>query len=629
VQIENARCAENLIESQYRAIIEIEGDAMRSRFRFQTLTAQITVLVLITLAVFTLALGLTAFQITRDRLEEIAIVNLQALASARQAAIEGQLQHYFGHLEGFLQPNLEADVTALLVADSEEWAALHAELVAGLRREQASDPHVKWTEIADTTGTVIAATAAEREGLRHDDSSVFLEGQKHAFVSDPFAELEEIYLELSTPLRDARNDTVGVLILRLDAERLLTITGNYTGLGDTGETALGVRRGDKVHFLVPLRFDPNLSAIVPIPVDGDRARPMIHATAGQSGWTRAPDYRGVQVIAAYRPIALTGWGLVVKQDEAEAFAGISRLRLNLLLGSGVLLLLSAVVIVPLARTFTWPLRDLERATRRVAAGDLTTHVPVSELDEVGQLAESFNAMVIRLREAHDELAHSNQELASFAYVVSHDLKAPLRGIASLSQWLAEDLAEALEGDQREQMRLLRERVRRMDALIDGLLEYSRVGRVRSPTVPVDVGVLLVKVIDAVHPPDGIHVTVPPPMPTLKTDELRLSRVFQNLIENAVRYHPGPQGSVEVACRDAGARWEFSVSDDGTGIEPRHHERIFQIFQSLHPQDDAESTGIGLALVKKIVEEHGGRVWVESDGMPGQGATFRFTWLKEE
>lgn len=596
-----------------------------SRIRFQTLTARITALILTAMTVFTLVLGLTAYNFTRDWLSETAITNLEALASARQTAVEIQLHNYMEGLNSFIQPDLEADVR-LLAAGGAEHETRHAELVASLKREQTVYPYLESVQVVDLGGTVIAATAAEREELQVGNSATFAEGQIRAFVSEPFAESGEIFIELSRPLRDEQNNTIAVLMLRFNAQELIAITGDYTGLGESGETVLGSRRGEEIHFLAPLRFDPNLSEIEPVPANGERARPMIHATAGQSGLTQAPDYRGVQVIAAYRPIELTGWGVVIKQDVDEAFAGVSRLQNVLFLGLGMVLFLGVVIITPLVRTFTRPLRELEQATRRVAGGDPTASVPIDFQDEVGQLAGSFNTMVTRLREAHDELERSNQELTAFAYVVSHDLKAPLRGIANLSEWLEEDLAGKLGKDQREQIRLLRGRVGRMDALINGLLEYSRVGRVRTPVIDIDMESLLVRVIDTVNPPDQIRVHVTTPMPTCRADELRLSQVFQNLIDNAVKFHPGPQGKVEVTCRDAGDNWEFSVSDDGLGIEPRYHKRIFQIFQSLHPRDDAESTGIGLALVKKIVEDQGGNVWVVSD-KPGQGATFKFTWPK--
>lgn len=167
----------------------------------------------------------------------------------------------------------------------------------------------------------------------------------------------------------------------------------------------------------------------------------------------------------------------------------------------------------------------------------------------------------------------------------------------------------------------------MDALINGLLDYSRIGRARNPEVAVAVETLLVRVIDSISPPEGILISVTTKMPWLQTDELHLIQVFQNLIGNAVNYHPGPQGNIEISSRDQGDFWEFAVRDDGLGIEPRHHERIFQMFQSLQTNQDVDSTGIGLALVRKIVEEHDGKVWVESQGVHGQGSIFRFTWPK--
>ncbi|MFQ5944164.1 MAG: ATP-binding protein [Anaerolineales bacterium] len=600
---------------------------MRSRFRMQTLAARITILVLASLTIITFALGLTVFQITSDWLQNETVANLEAIASARQATIESELRHYQSDTKSFVHPNLETHIDEMLSSESEMQEILHEEVVASLRREQIGNPLIEWAQVVDLSGMVILSTLSDREGIQIGNSPTFLEGMTRLFISDPFPEAGKIYLELAHPLRDGENDTIAVLILRFSARNLLAVTGDYTGLGVSGEIVLGARRGDKIHFLVPLRFDPNLSEIEPVTTAGERARPMIHATAGQSGVTRALDYRDVRVIAAYRPIELAEWGLVVKQDEQETFAGVAQLRTSLLTSSGMLLLLSVLITLPLVSASTRQLRELEQATKRVASGDLSTSVPISKLDEVGQVGEAFNRMVNRLREAYEELAEKNQELASFAYVVSHDLKAPLRGIDSLAKWLEEDLADTLADKTLSNMRLIRTRVERMHALIDGLLEYSRVGRFFSSDVMVDINNLLLRVIDILDPPGNIQIEVDSDMPSVAADELRLTQVFQNLIENAVKYHPGPTGRVKISWVDSDPYWEFSVKDDGDGIEPRQHERIFQIFQSLQANADAASTGIGLALVRKIVEDRGGKVWVVSKGVPGEGSTFRFTWPK--
>jgi signal transduction histidine kinase len=153
-----------------------------------------------------------------------------------------------------------------------------------------------------------------------------------------------------------------------------------------------------------------------------------------------------------------------------------------------------------------------------------------------------------------------------------------------------------------------------------------VGRVREAVATVDLNQVLAEVLDLLAPPPGITITVAPDLPTVAGEPTRLQQLFHNLISNAIKYMHRPDGQVTVSCQDDGSHWRFAVADNGPGIEPRHFERIFQLFQTLAPRDRVESTGVGLALVKKIVEMYRGRVWVES--APGAGATFYFTWPKE-
>ena len=220
-----------------------------------------------------------------------------------------------------------------------------------------------------------------------------------------------------------------------------------------------------------------------------------------------------------------------------------------------------------------------------------------------------------------------RELDQFAYVASHDLKAPLRGIANLAQWIQDDTGDRLAAESIEHMRLLQGRVHRMEALIDGILAYSRAGRVLKSPEAVDTGTLVREVIELLAPPSGVTIHVPPQMPTLNAERVPLQQVFLNLIGNAVKYTRAarPDAVIRIDWRDAGDSFEFSVSDNGPGIEPEYHERIWGIFQTLAPRDKVEGTGIGLSVVRKIVETRGGSVSVESS--PGQGAIFRFIWRK--
>ena len=222
------------------------------------------------------------------------------------------------------------------------------------------------------------------------------------------------------------------------------------------------------------------------------------------------------------------------------------------------------------------------------------------------------------------LQRSNQDLDQFAYVASHDLKAPLRGIANLSQWLEEDLGDAVNDSARSQLGLLRNRVHRMEALIDGILEYSRAGRTSTTPERVSVQRVIADVLDLLQPPAHVHVDVAPDLPVLTTERLLLQQVFLNLIGNAVKHAGGvAEPRISIGTRHTPDGMSFTVSDNGPGIAPAFHDRIWGIFQTLQPRDKVEGTGIGLALVKKIVQTRGGRVWLES--AEGAGATFGFTW----
>jgi signal transduction histidine kinase len=224
------------------------------------------------------------------------------------------------------------------------------------------------------------------------------------------------------------------------------------------------------------------------------------------------------------------------------------------------------------------------------------------------------------------LEKSNRELDQFAYVASHDLKAPLRGIANLSQWIEDDLGDRLDDQTRAHLNLLRGRVVRLENLIGGILAYSRAGRDSSELATVDVGALITEVWELLAPPETAALELATPMPHLKTSRVQLQQILLNLIGNALKYNGDRALRITVAVRRSGRRWEFSVSDDGIGIAPEFADKIWGLFQTLERRDKIESTGIGLSVVRKIVESQGGATTVESE--LGRGATFSFTWTAE-
>ena len=243
---------------------------------------------------------------------------------------------------------------------------------------------------------------------------------------------------------------------------------------------------------------------------------------------------------------------------------------------------------------------------------ITTQMDVSER----VAAEAQEAKLI------ERIAMANRELKDFAYVISHDLRAPLRGVNSIAHWLVDEYADKLDAEGKELIDLLLGRVQRMEQMINGVLEYARIGHDQTMRDEVDVRALIDQIVQDIVPADRIQTVIETPLPTLYMDAVRLRQVFQNLIDNAVKYMDKPQGEIRIGAQRQGAEWRFWVRDNGVGIPPNQTERIFQMFQTLSSPDQTESTGMGLPLVKRIVELNNGRVWVTAP--PEGGSSYEFT-----
>lgn len=231
----------------------------------------------------------------------------------------------------------------------------------------------------------------------------------------------------------------------------------------------------------------------------------------------------------------------------------------------------------------------------------------------------------KLSQYSKELERSNKELDQFAYVTSHDLKAPLRAISNLVQWIEEDLKDKLDGEIKKNMELLKSRVKRMENLINGILEYSRIGRIKGAIEKIEFEKMIREVIDLIDPPKTFNFIIQEGLPPFYAEKIRLEQVFSNLISNAVKHHEKGEGKIEILFEDLGDFIKFTVKDDGPGIPEEYHNKIFEIFNTLKPRDQFESTGIGLTIVKKIVENQGGKIWLNSK--EGEGSSFIFTWKK--
>jgi light-regulated signal transduction histidine kinase (bacteriophytochrome) len=252
---------------------------------------------------------------------------------------------------------------------------------------------------------------------------------------------------------------------------------------------------------------------------------------------------------------------------------------------------------------------------------------IEKLKRAEEEIQKFNAeLEHRVKQHTAELEVTNKELRNFTYIASHDLKAPLRGISQLAHWLVHDYADAFDEQGQEMVRLLINRVKRMDGLIDGILEYSRIGRIVGNDKEINLNDLVREVIDSLAPPDNVQILIESELPVIVGDRTRIVEVFRNLAENAIKFMDKPEGKITINCADEGSCWEFSITDNGPGIDPKYHEKIFRIFRTLAPRDVRESTGVGLALAKKIVEFYSGKIWVKS--RPGRGSIFSFTLPKK-
>jgi signal transduction histidine kinase len=323
----------------------------------------------------------------------------------------------------------------------------------------------------------------------------------------------------------------------------------------------------------------------------------------------------------------------LKQQSLDGFNGV---RLDIVGGIGVLqalpwaafalIVLGALVVrLGLHRLILLPLRKLEGATQRLGDGEPRVDLVVNTDDEIGRLNQTFNRTSALLDQRTREWQRSNRDLEQFAYVASHDLQEPLRMVSSYAQLLQKRYQGKLDERADTYIHYAVDGANRMQALIQDLLRYSRAGSRQAPLVPVDAGTVVAEVLNSLElavQEVGADIQIGA-LPTVLADRVQLSQVFQNLIGNALKFRrEGVQHTVRVSAEREGALWRFAVADNGIGIAPEYFERIFVIFQRLHTREQFAGSGIGLAICQRIVERHGGRIWVTST--PDIGTTFYFT-----
>jgi signal transduction histidine kinase len=342
-----------------------------------------------------------------------------------------------------------------------------------------------------------------------------------------------------------------------------------------------------------------------------------------------------QVIAFATPIAGSKWTILIEVSEGLVLEAANRFLYLLIVIGTILIVIGSLIAWKLSRNITRPLDRLILATTAIARGDYTSPVVVHRRDELGMLAESFNSMTSQVRQSHDELENKvrarteeleivNKELEAFSYSVSHDLRAPLRAVSGYAMMLKEDYEASFDDEARRITGNIISNVKMMGRLIDDLIAFSRLGKREVTLRAVDMTEMVEHCIaqESLQWSDRNFSITIAPLPPCMGDQDLLKQVWMNLISNAFKYSSKQaEPGIEIGVKREGAETVYFVRDNGAGFDMKYADKLFKVFQRLHTQEEFEGTGVGLALVKRIIDKHKGRIWAESRA--GSGATFYF------
>jgi signal transduction histidine kinase len=357
--------------------------------------------------------------------------------------------------------------------------------------------------------------------------------------------------------------------------------------------------------------------------------------SGSDGVGFYEDYRNVSVIGAYKWLPEYNMCLITEVDQSEAFARIDAMTVTIVTIVSLLALIVVAASFLLARTITQPLARLVAGAAAIGRGNLDQRVGTEARDEIGELSRAFDRMAMelkgatasierRIRERTAQLEAANQELEAFSYSVSHDLRAPLRAIDGYSRILLDEYQPQLDAEGKRVCSVISESAHKMSGLIDDLLTFSRLGRSAINPSKIDMETLANSVFQELTTPQGrkrINFKVDS-APAVMGDPALLQQVWVNLISNAIKFSSRQKRAmIRVHGENTENEAVYSVQDNGVGFDMQYAHKLFGVFQRLHSVSEFEGNGVGLALVQRVVNRHGGRVWAE--GETGKGATFYF------
>jgi len=479
--------------------------------------------------------------------------------------------------------------------------------------------------IVDTQGKILASTDIDWTGKHTNEVFGDYLPCSDGAVGTLWAHHGRRVGLVCAPISAGDGRELGELVVVGDFEPALATIEERSELGTSSRLLIAEKRGENIRFFSPeIGECPGPYALVD------------HAAAGGNGMLRDETRFGEPILAAYQSVGHRGWVLAIVQDKREAYAPVRELRDRLILLFVAVLVAGWVAAFQLSRSFTRPILDMAQAAERIRAGELAVHVQVRSSDEIGRLSESFNRMSAELERSYQTLEHRvqertaeleavNAELSSFSHSVAHDLRAPLRAISGYADILVEEKARQLDPEAREMIARMRHNATRLGRLIDDLMTFSGIGRRELHIERIDPrGVVRDVLDDLAHDMRGRNVEVDVhELPLCLADDSLVSLVFSNLLSNAVKYtQPRALARIVVGCDTVNGEDVFFVRDNGVGFDMRYAADLFGLFQRLHGKNEFEGTGMGLAIARRVVERHGGRIWAEAE--LHKGATFFFT-----
>lgn len=575
--------------------------------------------------------AIVAFSMTKDAISDTGVHGLNAVATNQYQQIVTLFESYQGDLD-----SVSGDTQlrrSLLKFLSNGDQVEHFRITQVLTDRVSAGTVGHSFDLHNLYGQIIASSDPGHIGPSNYDAT------ETGIVIDADPTITNVdisEIRLSAPIM-LNGSAIGYATLHRQIDELNDIVTHNVGRGETGESLLLSRNSiGEIRFITELRFNENGDYHRPIS-EADDTRIETLSVSGRSGMgTGFTDYRGKNTFGSYRYIKSADLGLVVKMDQDEVLTRLNSFGFTLFL---VILCVSIAVVGAaffIAGRLVRPIDHLIRSAELFSRGQFDSRVAIESPDEIGVLGETFNVMASSLQVANDELEsrvesrtadlkRSNQDLEQFAYVASHDLQEPLRMVSSYTQLLSRRYVGKLDSDADEFIGYAVDGAKRMQSLINDLLTYSRAGRQDGTYESVEAKDIVeeaVQNLDSRIQAAGAEVTFGD-LPTLVADRPQLVSVFQNLISNSIKYRSASRDSrITIDAERQAQAWSFSVQDNGIGIDAAFTDRIFTIFQRLHGREEYQGTGIGLAVVKKIVERAGGKIGVES--VEGEGSTFTFT-----